>query len=532
MGVAQAQAYYDPVVGEVDHYISPLDAKNAIAQIYTDMALYKTKDFVVNVLDFGADKTGVADSRTAIQNAINSLTKGTVYFPAGTYKTTGSVTLKSGVSLSGANNWASQISHTGSGDLLTGTDLHDISISDLGFTGPSTGTGVAIKQVLSASNTAYMINLSRIYISGFVTGGVYLDGLTGSTLDDVFISNPNTGSYGIQITNSKSGQYATAYTVRNCRVGDGLTNSYVISKTRQANFSGCTASTSDASGFSVTDSQGISFTGCGSSTAVNGWLVTTSNGVGLHGCYVDGSSGSAIKSVNSYLSVIALHEVAGAGTYSIEHTGTGATETGSLSVTKPTSGVTSSSFSGGTITNNLTIDTTGETNLRLDRPSTAYDSSLEFFTNGTENWSINNLTSSSNLTIWNQAQNKNALVLDNACTYMDVVNKKIINLSTPTAAADAATKGYVDTNYLPLTGGALSGVLSLSGAPTQALHAATKAYVDTKIPSNTILSSNDPAARPTADASIHVFFFTTAQPTAWLSGDVWVNTTAGTTVIN
>jgi hypothetical protein len=41
-----------------------------------------------NVLDFGADKSGSADSSTAIQNAINSLgvLGGVVYFPPGTYK--------------------------------------------------------------------------------------------------------------------------------------------------------------------------------------------------------------------------------------------------------------------------------------------------------------------------------------------------------------------------------------------------------------------------------------------------------------
>lgn len=40
---------------------------------------------VVNVLDFGADPTGAADSTAAIQSAIDSVTNGTVYFPNGTY---------------------------------------------------------------------------------------------------------------------------------------------------------------------------------------------------------------------------------------------------------------------------------------------------------------------------------------------------------------------------------------------------------------------------------------------------------------
>ena len=56
---------------------------------------------------------------------------------------------------------------------------------------------------------------------------------------------------------------------------------------------------------------------------------------------------------------------------------------------------------------------------------------------------------------------------------------------TPTNAADAVHKAYVDSaiatvtgGYLPLTGGTLTGALTLSGAPTANLQAATKLYVD------------------------------------------------------
>jgi Chaperone of endosialidase len=47
----------------------------------------------------------------------------------------------------------------------------------------------------------------------------------------------------------------------------------------------------------------------------------------------------------------------------------------------------------------------------------------------------------------------------------------------PTTALHAASKGYVD-GFLPLAGGTLTGALTLSGAPTTALMAATKSYVD------------------------------------------------------
>ena len=54
-----------------------------------------------SVIDFGADPTGVLNSATAIQAAINSLTAGVVVFPAGTYIISTKIILKSNVSLTG-----------------------------------------------------------------------------------------------------------------------------------------------------------------------------------------------------------------------------------------------------------------------------------------------------------------------------------------------------------------------------------------------------------------------------------------------
>ena len=55
----------------------------------------------VNVLDRGADPTGVADSTSAIQSAIN--TGSPVYFPSGTYKVTSTITYTGTVNLFGDN---------------------------------------------------------------------------------------------------------------------------------------------------------------------------------------------------------------------------------------------------------------------------------------------------------------------------------------------------------------------------------------------------------------------------------------------
>ena len=60
-------------------------------------------------------------------------------------------------------------------------------------------------------------------------------------------------------------------------------------------------------------------------------------------------------------------------------------------------------------------------------------------------------------------------------------NNKITNLATPTLGTDAANKSYIDTNFLQLIGGTLTGFLTLNSNPVNPLHAATKQYVDAQL---------------------------------------------------
>jgi hypothetical protein len=72
---------------------------------------------VVNVLDFGADPTGVIDSYTSILAAITA-SKGTVYFPNGNYKTSSGFVINKNIKIFG-DGFASKITYTGTGTLFT-----------------------------------------------------------------------------------------------------------------------------------------------------------------------------------------------------------------------------------------------------------------------------------------------------------------------------------------------------------------------------------------------------------------------------
>ncbi|MFF9394211.1 hypothetical protein [Streptomyces griseoluteus] len=84
-------------------------------------------------------------------------------------------------------------------------------------------------------------------------------------------------------------------------------------------------------------------------------------------------------------------------------------------------------------------------------------------------------------------------------------------VSAHTAAGDPhGDRAYADSHFLPLSGGTLSGALTLSGPPASALHAATKAYVDSAVPVTSVntktgavvLGASDVGALPSSGGTV------------------------------
>jgi hypothetical protein len=119
----------------------------------------------VNVQTFGADPTGATDSTVAIQNAFNSAgTKGVpLYFPAGTYKISSSITATSTPTppaLIGDGSQTTIISNTSvSEGGFTLTLTVPITISGLQFKG--TGTYTAEIQLTNGGGTLYDVYVTN-----------------------------------------------------------------------------------------------------------------------------------------------------------------------------------------------------------------------------------------------------------------------------------------------------------------------------------------------------------------------------------
>ena len=96
----------------------------------------------VNVLDYGADPTGIADSTVAIQGAITAAGAGTVIFPDGTFSINGTLTVPVGCKIQGTYR--------------------------LGQNGNATGTSNGTKIVQTATGTAISPTIGTTF--GDITG--------------------------------------------------------------------------------------------------------------------------------------------------------------------------------------------------------------------------------------------------------------------------------------------------------------------------------------------------------------------------
>ena len=157
-----------PLVVATAPGLAPSPNSLPLQGFYTNSAgvpAWYTQDFV-NVVLFGADPTGAVDSTTAIQAACNK--GGTVFFPAGTYKISGTINLNlSGVYV-GCGTYATYIKTTSPTAPIFFINYAGITIQGFNLSSTVTRTGGFF--IASSSSYYSMILLADLYMVGAYNG--------------------------------------------------------------------------------------------------------------------------------------------------------------------------------------------------------------------------------------------------------------------------------------------------------------------------------------------------------------------------
>lgn len=177
----------------------------------------------VNVLQYNADPTGVADSTAAIQAAINAVgSNGAIYIPDGTYKITDTITIAQGTSVSiygqsrtgtilqsglSANDASKYMFHYQGDDAVTANLCQNVTISTLTLNALYFGRGIY------AEHCFPNLVVDQVLVFKPFQYGIFLEDCWGASLYDCEVDGDNyTDIYGYRIVNANN------VCMYNCRV--------------------------------------------------------------------------------------------------------------------------------------------------------------------------------------------------------------------------------------------------------------------------------------------------------------------------
>lgn len=234
--------------------------------------MHGTPESWVNVKDFGAKGDGITDDSLAIQAAIDSIDKGTIFFPSGEYITTKSINITKGyIKLIGCGVDSTIIHKTvDSNDGLRGlntiisigTDnvdvIYEVGIENLTLKGnilppnydPIDYTMIALygQKVYNSS----FINITTI----MVRIGVQFSDIVMSIFQNIHMLY---SAYGLRIVREPTGYGGTSTTFLNCFVLGAqstlLRNAYNINGLDYSSMISCGTDSGTGTAYSLTDSN-------------------------------------------------------------------------------------------------------------------------------------------------------------------------------------------------------------------------------------------------------------------------------------
>lgn len=142
----------------------------------------KFEECALSVLDFGADRTGVADSSTAFANAIAaaaSLGIGIVDIPSGTYKLNSTLNINQNIWLRGAGRYTvtlnSNVTGNNHGMIIIGNGSPSVRCS--GFKLDYIGAGQTVASGVNHNWSGIYVQrgcmLDEVYVNGFTNDGIF-----------------------------------------------------------------------------------------------------------------------------------------------------------------------------------------------------------------------------------------------------------------------------------------------------------------------------------------------------------------------
>ncbi len=250
---------------------------------------------IAGVQRYGAVGNGVADDTAAIQAAISALPAagGTVYLPAGTYKLTDPLSLRSNLTLVGDGDGATVVRQTAANkNAMTGSALNRVAIQGIYFAGTGAGTGSGLVLAKGANAATPYVSLRDVSFESFGQDGVAVENPIVSTFERVIgVTN---GRYGINLYGQVAGAAGTSCSLSACYGNANGTAGIRLFNLVYSAMNGCAADHNPV-GHLIDTCQGVTLSGCGAEgNTTNGVKVSGGYGVSIAGLWVYDNRGVAV----------------------------------------------------------------------------------------------------------------------------------------------------------------------------------------------------------------------------------------------
>lgn len=365
-----------PVTHTVGFTIYQVVSAGALAQL-------SVVDWLNVTSMFGADPTDTSDSTTDINAAFSASPTGGghFYFPRGTFKVSGALSVPTGAVIQGAGEDACIISQTSTtADTLSATDQRYITVRDIQLSGPSSGTGRGIA-FLHSSQAVAGINLENVIVQDFGGDGIHLETVITSALTKV--RSQSNGGHGFFANNG------TSLSLKACYSNANASNGYELDAMNYMQLDSCAAD-SNTIGYSVNGSSAVVLNACGSESCTDGYKVLgASANIVLQGCKVIGETGIGfwITGSSTFCFLLGCREA----TPGVGATASFQVDSGSAAIVVDPQNTTGNNYSAGTVClfqpTNLEIHSSGSAVARVSRGGTASTADYKVQTANSDRWS-------------------------------------------------------------------------------------------------------------------------------------------------